>query len=287
MANGKIAFTTSRDGNQEIYLMNADGSGQTRLTNNRTPDDFPIFSPDGTMIAFRSQDEKGRWWIKRMKVDGSDVTEITPLAAEPPMSPWHEEFSMSWSPDGRKIAFQEAGDIFTVDIDGSNRTNLTRHPAIDLEPTWSRDGSRIFFVSSRVFYLTLHSMKADGSDVQELPTADEFWDMAPDAARAADKLVFVVRSEMTVPAIYTANVDGTNRQVVERCTDRMCSAHRNQPKWSPDGTKIVFHEWEYFSNDTQIFVKALDGTERVQLTRPPGVSYQPSWQPVPPEPKAD
>ena len=52
--NGKIAFATDRDGNLEIYTMNADGTGQTRITNNPASDDAPAWSPDGTKIAFET-----------------------------------------------------------------------------------------------------------------------------------------------------------------------------------------------------------------------------------------
>src|SRR5881409_3615336 len=107
-ANGKIAFTSDRDGNQEIYVMNPDGTNQTRLTNNSIVDDHPMWSPDGQKLAFVSQRAAGGFAIFQMNMDGTNRVEITPLSdfvSVPPSGV--VGFSMSWSPDGRKIAFQD------------------------------------------------------------------------------------------------------------------------------------------------------------------------------------
>jgi Tol biopolymer transport system component len=275
-ANGRIAFTSNRDGNLEIYTMNSDGSEQTRLTNNPGIDAHPAWSADGSKLAWVSQVDS-RFAIKTVNPDGGGEVELTPIAYSPSPYPWHDKWSMSWSPDGKKIAFQESDDIIVIDRDGSNRTNLTNHPARDGEPAWSPDGTRILFTSSRVYWITLHSMNPDGSDVRELPSADEFWDMSPDWSPAGNKIVFILHSEMWLPAIYTANADGTNRQLFDQCGSGMCSVHRNKPKWAPDGTKILFHMWDYFGGDCQIYAKNLDGAQPAKLTSD-RQNFQPSWQ---------
>lgn len=278
--NGKIAFTSDRDGDLEIYVMNEDGTEQTRLTNNPGVDCFPAFSPGGTKIAFVGLTAKGTFAIKMMNADGTNPTEITPIDFKPSLYPWHETASLSWSPDGAKIAFEEAGDIFTIKIDGTERRNLTNDPALDCEPAWSPDGTRILFVSSRAYWRTMHVMNADGSDVRELPSAGEYWDTSPDYSPSGAKIVFVVRSEMLLPILYTANADGSERWALDGCEAGLCSTHRNKPRWSPDGKKIVFHVWEYFSNDAQIYAKSIDGGGTTQLTRGGGRNFQPAWQPV-------
>jgi Tol biopolymer transport system component len=101
-ANGKIAFTSDRDGNREIYVMNADGSGQARLTNNNIIDDYPTWSPDGGKMAFLSQNASGAFAIFVMNPDGTGKTEITPVNYQ---SWWLG--SMSWSHDGSRIVFSE------------------------------------------------------------------------------------------------------------------------------------------------------------------------------------
>src|SRR5215831_12829264 len=75
-ANGKIAFTSDRDGNREIYVMNADGTNQVRLTNNSVVDDGPAWSPDGTKIAFFCERPSGGFAICVMNEDGANRTEI-------------------------------------------------------------------------------------------------------------------------------------------------------------------------------------------------------------------
>src|SRR3972149_3275713 len=99
--DGKIAFVSIRDGNYEIYAMNADGSGQTRLTNNAATEYGPAWSPDGTKIAFWS-DRDGNWEVYAMNADGSGQTRLTNNSA------W--DAAPAWSPDGTKIAFYSSRD---------------------------------------------------------------------------------------------------------------------------------------------------------------------------------
>ena len=146
-ANGKIAFTSDRDGNREIYVMKPDGTGQVRLTNNNIIDDHPTWSPDGKKIAFLSQNASGAFAIFVMNSDGTGKTQITPVNYEP-QSPWRgfDVWEMSWSPDGGRIVFpsvnSNASTLVIVNADGSNRHNLTT----GLYGVWSPDGSKILFM---------------------------------------------------------------------------------------------------------------------------------------------
>jgi len=85
---GKIAFLSERDGNLEIYVMKADGSNQTRITNNPAGDLDPCFSPDGTKIAFASERDGGLGEIYVMKADGSNQTRLTNNSAEDGAPSW-------------------------------------------------------------------------------------------------------------------------------------------------------------------------------------------------------
>jgi Tol biopolymer transport system component len=131
--NGKIAFTSTRDGDYEIYTMEPDGSNQTRLTNNSGYDISPKWSPDGTKIAFlRANVFQLGYDIYVMNADGSNQTRLTNnlVVVEPP----------DWSPDGTRIVFHfqsGVGNSFTneisvVNADGTNLTQLQTRAATPL-----------------------------------------------------------------------------------------------------------------------------------------------------------
>src|SRR6266540_4157053 len=124
--NGKIAFTSTRDGNVEIYVMDADGSKQTRLTNNTFLDRTPAWSPDGGQIAFASNRTTGNFDIFVMNADGSAQTNISNGVQADFQDP-------DWSPDGTKIACSQANvqgvraayGVLVMRADGSNQTRLS------------------------------------------------------------------------------------------------------------------------------------------------------------------
>jgi uncharacterized repeat protein (TIGR01451 family) len=172
----RIVFDSSRDaGFYEIWQMNADGSGVTRLTDSGI-DLMPSYSPDGTAIAFVSGRD-GDWEIYGMNADGSDQRS---LSRHP-----DDDFSPpAWSPDGSRIAFASLRDgdweIYSMAADGSSQTNLTHDPGADVDPAWSPDGSKIAFASDRAGQFGVY-VSADGSspthvtEGQPGPNRDPAW----------------------------------------------------------------------------------------------------------------
>lgn len=128
---GQIAFTSDRAGNYEIYVMNEDGSEQTRLTDNPANDRCPALSPDGKKIAFNPHRD-GNWEIYVMNANGSELINLTNHP--------EEDAYPDWSPDGKKITFvsNRVGnrEIYVMNADGSEQINLTNNPADDRYPAW-------------------------------------------------------------------------------------------------------------------------------------------------------
>jgi Tol biopolymer transport system component len=160
----RIAFMSDRDGNSEVYIMNADGTAQRRLTDLPGQDGYPAWSRDGARIAFVS-DRGGAFQLWTMAPDGTAPSRLAevPAVAERP----------SYTRDGR-IAFTSDRDgnpeIYVMGLDGSDPTRLTNNPSADGEAAVSPDGSLIAFASDRDGGAAVYVMALDGTGLRKLTT---------------------------------------------------------------------------------------------------------------------
>ena len=262
--NGKIAFQSRRDGNWQIYVMNADGSEETRLTNNNYNDMTPDWSPVGTEIVFMS-DRDGYWEIYVMNADASGQTRLT-------NNNYADEYPR-WSPDGTKIAFYSDRDgnreIYVMNTDGSGQTRLTNNNADDEYADWSPDGTKIIFSSARDGNWEIYVMNSDGSAQTRL-TNNNSYDTRPCWSPDGIKILFQSDRDGNAQ-IYVMNADGsgqtrlTNNNAADVC-----------PRWSPDGTKIAFQSNR--DGNAEIYVMNADGSGQTRLTYNSASDYWPFWQ---------
>src|SRR6266545_1578594 len=220
------ALSGNRGGfSPEIYVMNADGSGQANLTRNRAADDAPAWSRDGAKIAL-SSDRDGNYEIYVMNADGSGQANLTHEARTDDLGP-------AWSPDGTKIAFASEGDIYVMNADGSGQTRLTHVNDFDVSPDWSPDGSKIAFVGGATDTGFIDVMNADGSGRRRLTNggSDYFPDWSPDGTKIAYHTGRTGNFE-----IFVMNADGSGQTNLTRTL----RSDDFEPAWSPDGTKIAF-----------------------------------------------
>lgn len=289
--NGKIVFSSDRHyKGLSIWTMNPDGSSPTRITDDQTRteklpdfspvyDHSPVWSPDGTKIAFISNRDY-LFTLYVMNADGSNSRRVGDLS---------EPSEPAWSPDGNKIAFslgrrvtvgmdKPTANIFVVNVDGSGLTQLTHDAGLNINPAWSPDGKQIAFTSNRASdsKSRIWVMNADGSNQREIPnnninTSSHYpnisFDWSPDGTKILFTHYRACRDGLEV-AIYVMNVDGSNPRLL---TDdpNSCGVY-SSPRWSPDGTKIVTSFRPRAKNDvtpaTQIIVMNADGSNPINIS---------------------
>ena len=285
--NGKIAFQTSRDGNDEIYVMNQDGSNPQNLTKDSHADHSPAWSPDGKKIAFSSRRDGGEQ-IFVMNKDGSNPVNLTNDASVGDEGP-------SWSPDGKKIVFDSFRDgnnggdttseVYVMDTDPNtdDAKKLTDTPQDEFGPVFSPDGKKIVFDSAREGNLEIFAMDTDGSNPTNISNSVPGADFSPDSSPNTKKIAFAsIRDNIgnpTTSEIYMMNPDGSNetRLTTNRTTDDAA------PAFSPNGRNIAFQSDPNggTSDNVDIIVMKADGTGQVNLTsNDSSNNLFPDWQPI-------
>ena len=274
-AQSKIVFSSSRDGNPEIYVMGWDGNNQTRLTHNEARDSSPVWSPNGRQIAFHSRrDENLEIYV--MDADGSNPRNLTR----------HPELdgSPDWSPDGKQIAFtssrngEVAFNIFVMDADGRNVRQLTRLKYA-VSPQWSPDGKQIAFVAALANNGEVYVMNADGTKQWQVshpnPDAGMFlydaW--SPDGKQIV-YLEAIGDSVKNATAII-ATLDTRRREVVKHERVPLPKMDLGWTAWGADGKSILVtlrkagEKWD-------IYRFRLSDSQLIQLTNHPAGDGSPN-----------
>ena len=262
----RLAFASSRDGNTEVYVMAADGTNPTNLTQNADTDGWNlVWSPDGQRLAFTSERD-GNTEVYVMDADGTDPTNLTQSAGD--------DWAPVWSPDGQYIAFTSNRDgnteVYVMDADGTNPTNLTQSAGDDWAPVWSPDGQRLAFASNRDGNAEVYVMAADGTDPTNL-TQDAGIDGNPVWSSDGQRIVFESNRDGNTE-VYVMDADGTDPTSLTYHFSGEWS-----PVWSPDGQRLVF-----LSNrdgNTEVYVMAADGSNSTNLTQNVGDDWSPVWSP--------
>ena len=267
----KIAFTSSLDGNLDIYVMDGDGGNQKRVTVNPARDSLPAWSPDGKKIAFvsnRNNVNKDRRQIWVIDADGKNPIRLT--------DGWVDSYP-DWSPDGTKILYDahhgpEEHDVAlagltVMDADGNNK-RLLADGGVGVHPTWSPDGKRIACISTdRVGKVNqIYVVDVDGQNRRQL-THDFVYKRLPSWSHDGKRIAYVGDN-----VIWVVDSDGENpRQLTWYVTEE-------HPTWSPDSESIAFTS---FGRDPGIIgiytVDVTNGAVDALPRDPYSKNYDPDW----------
>lgn len=263
-----VAFASSRDGNNEIYVMNPDGSGQTRITNAASNDQRPDISPDGSQIVFASNRVGAHFEIFVMNSDGSNVRQLTSFGSSTIGNTWPR-----WSFDGEWIAFQSGGgtdfQIYRMRPDGSDLTQVTHYAGLNQFPNWSPDGTRLVIRRDTEIYAINSS---DGEDPDRLTFTDTipgaFNQMAAWSADGS-QIAFLSNRE-GYNSVFVMNSDGSSQvNFTPKSVGYLGTWNSRAPAWSPNGQYIYFTGVRSLSNTgstEEIFVKPIGGGDEAKLT---------------------
>jgi len=275
---GRVAFASDRSGNVQIYIKNVDGTGLTQITDITGGACQPDFSPDNNRLAFISpctvnKDSYPGSAIFTINIDGSGLTPIPTVPGG--------DFDPAWSPDGTKIAFtslRENGkaQIYTYNFEDKTVSNLSKSISQDKQPDWSTDGSRITFTSERLGIPQIWVMDASGENQKLFTKSTAYINTHPSWSPDGQSILFTqLIADGGIPRLAVAPFMYEDYEEY-RFTQE--SSPMREGRYSPDGFWIVFEGWLMDSNQN-LYILAVNGALREQLTSDPSADFDPSWSP--------
>lgn len=232
-----LLFSSTRDGNSEIYLLRAGQKDWINLTNHKAVDNWPVWSPDGKKIAFQSN-RKGNLDIWVMNADGSDPVQLTEHS-EPDYIP-------SWSPDGKTILFtswrKESGEekraphIYAMNADGSNQRRLVKESLNTSDgATWSPDGKQIVYTRKGEKGADIYIAASDGTQERRITNDQNQGIYNGSATFSPDGRSIAFYSDQDKSAALTViDIDGKNRRTI------VSGGYNWYPRWSANGQWLIY-----------------------------------------------
>jgi Tol biopolymer transport system component len=263
--------TSAGAGETDIFVASKDGSRVENLTQTAGTDTYPVWSPDGSRIAFVSERfEPGNVDIYVMNADGSDVSRLTDDRAI--------DTQPTWSPDGTEIAFSRSeggsADIYAVNVADSTVQQITDGDALDEEPAWAPGGNEIAFASYVEGNQEIFTVHPDGMGMRRLTTLEgSDWD--PSWSPDGNRLVFSRdpdESDSDRGDLYVLDTESGN---IEQLTSS--PAIDKSPDWSSTDTSIIFVR-EYQEGTRTLLTIDVSASDVEELQVPMESPSLPDWK---------
>jgi TolB protein len=235
LAKAAIVFAGNGDGNfagGELYTIGRFGGNLHRLTRNDYADLEPVWSPDGSKIAWVRYPQEtcncgpGDVWI--MNADGTGRHNLTNDRAD--------ISGPTWSPDGSRLAFTWAYGIYVIDADGTDEHRISPAGSFDFDPAWSPDGQRIAFASAGApdYSIDMYAMDPDGTDRVQLSHTSGLIEEDPAWSPDGSRIAFSGLRPGKGWNVFVMPAGGPGHHIV-------VDAFSLYPAWYPDGSKLVFY----------------------------------------------
>jgi Tol biopolymer transport system component/serine/threonine protein kinase len=282
--SSQIAFASTRLGLPQLFLVNADGTDLTQITDMDQGACQPSWSPDAQQLVFISPcGGRGEFYetiynessLYIINADGTGLKQLTPAPGS--------DFDPAWSPDGKRIAFTSVREgfrqIYSLDVDSlavtllTNTTNLIESS----QPAWSPDGTKIAYTVKRVGTYQVWAMTDTGQEsVQLARSGQDLWDFLPTWSADGKAVFFNQRRQGPFrPWLMRVNFEDLSQDA-----KRMNFVTPIEDvSFSPDGLWLVFEGMDGDGN-RDIYYMTVAGSGRTRLTNDPKIDFDPIWRPV-------
>lgn len=260
--NTKVAFVSTRDKNNEIYMMDYDGQRERRITYNTDIDVLPSWSADNEKVLYTTYRHNNPDLFMFYLYTGK--TEMISVGGA--------NYAADWSLENDTVVFTSTksgnAEIYTKDLKNGKEKRLTFNPAIDTTASWSPNGQEIVFTSQRSGTPQIYIMDKEGTNVRRI-THDGNYHDSPAWSPDGTRIVFVSRIEGNFDIFVYNLKDNTMTKLTE------AQGRNENPTWSPDGRHIIFASNR--TGSSQLFSMDYDGANVKQLTSS-GENKMPKWQ---------